>query len=84
MTKQRLNHCKFVHIHRNKTDNLDLSKFTAEFIMQIENISETYYFSRHIYDTTFNYFSLTNNVCSYFIYIYIYVPCKYHCDHFLS
>ena len=74
MTQQRLNHCILLHIHRNKTDNLDLSKMTAEFIKQNENILETYHLSRHIYAiTTFNIFSLTNNVCSSYIYIYIYL-----------
>ena len=32
MSQQRLNHCILLHIHCNKTDNLDLSKITAEFI----------------------------------------------------
>ena len=74
MTQQCLNHCILLHIHRNKTDNLDLSKITAEFIKQNENILEIYHLSRHIYAiTTFNIFSLTNNVCSYYIYIYIYL-----------
>ena len=49
MTQQRLNHCILLHIHRNKTDNLDLSKITAEFIKQNENILETYHLSRNIY-----------------------------------
>ena len=49
MTQQRLNHCILSHIHRNKTDNLDLFKITAEFIKQNENILETYHLSRHIY-----------------------------------
>ena len=48
MTQQRLYHCILLHIHRNKTDNLYLSKITAEFIKQNENILETYHFSRHI------------------------------------
>ena len=72
MTQQRLNHCILLHIHRNKSDNLDLSKITAEFIKQNENILETHHLSRHIYAiTTFNTSSLTNNVCSYYIYIFI-------------
>ena len=32
MSQQRLNHCVLLHIHRNKANNIDLSKITAEFI----------------------------------------------------
>ena len=31
MTQQCLNHCMLLHIHRNKTDDLDLLKIATEF-----------------------------------------------------
>ena len=37
----RLNHCMLLHIHRNKTDDLDLLKIATEFIKQNEIILET-------------------------------------------
>ena len=36
MTQQRLNHCILLHIHRNKTDNLDSPTIAAEFIERNE------------------------------------------------
>ena len=36
MTQQRLNHCMLLHIHRNKTDELDLSFVATEFIKRNE------------------------------------------------
>ena len=41
MTQQRLNHCMLLHIHRNKTDDLDLLKIATEFIKRNEIILET-------------------------------------------
>ena len=42
MTQQHLNHCILLHIHCNKTDNLDLPKIIAEFIKQNENIADKF------------------------------------------
>ena len=36
MTQQRLNHCMLLHIHQNKTDDLDLLKIATEFIKRNE------------------------------------------------
>ena len=36
MTQQRLNHCFILHVHRQKTDSLDLKEIAQEFIQRNE------------------------------------------------
>ena len=34
MTQQHLNHCFILHVHRQKTDSLDLKEIAQEFIQK--------------------------------------------------
>ena len=36
MTQERLNHCMLLHMHREKTDNLDLIEIAKEFVSRCE------------------------------------------------
>ena len=36
MTQQRLNHCFILHIHRQKTDNLDLKEIDQEYVQEMK------------------------------------------------
>ena len=47
MTQQRLNHCRVLHIHQEKTDTLDLNSIAKEFAQA--NVSLVFLFFVCVY-----------------------------------